>query len=302
MDIICGVKNMIGTWAIDPEFAKAQAGLADAYIMSGFYNFLPAKEAMPKAKQAIDAAIRLDNTLCEPYCSLGLYYTSFEWNWQEAKRNFLKSLQLNPRYTLSHIWFGHYYLTWVEGRFEEGEKHIKTAIELEPLSALGYSTMYVIAGAEGRFEEAFAFARQGVELDPDSMITNRVMGLAYLDNKQYAEATPYLEFASKISNRSVFTQVDLIYLYTAKGSLDQANAVMEDLKIKLKEGKYVSSCIMSYALGFLGDIDEAMKWLEKAYDEHDAYLCIMKYYPWVPVKLRQDFRFQSFLKRMNFPE
>lgn len=287
---------------IDPDFAKAHAGLADAYLILGIYNFLPAKEAMPKAKKAIDAAIQLDDTLCEPYCSLGLYYASFEWNWKEARKNFLKSLQLNPRYTQTHIWFGHYYLSWVEGRFEEGEKHINTAIELEPFNAISYSTKYAIVFTAGKFEEAFQFARQGVEMDPDSLITNRIMGLAYLHNKQYPEATEHLEFASKISNRSAFTQVDLIYLYTAKGSLDQANAVMEDLKIKLKEGKYVSSCLMSYAVGFLGDIDDAMRWLEKAYHEHDAYLYLINYYPFVPPKLRQDSRFQSFITKMNFPK
>ncbi|MEO6218844.1 MAG: adenylate/guanylate cyclase domain-containing protein, partial [Ginsengibacter sp.] len=78
---------------IDPDFAKAYGGLADAYVILGFYNFLPAKEAMPKAKRAADTALRLDNSLCEPYCSLGMYYASFEWNWDEAKNNFLKSLQ-----------------------------------------------------------------------------------------------------------------------------------------------------------------------------------------------------------------
>lgn len=56
------------------------------------------------------------------------------------------------------------------------------------------------------------------------------------------------------------------------------------------------------AAGFLGDINEAIEWLEKAYDEHDAYLCIIKYYPWVPIKLRQDRRFNSFISKMNFPE
>ena len=59
---------------------------------------------------------------------------------------------------------------------------------------------------------------------------------------------------------------------------------------------------MSFACGFLGDIDEAMYWLEKAYDQHDAYLCILKYYPFMPVKLRQDSRFNSFISKMNFPE
>jgi tetratricopeptide (TPR) repeat protein len=231
-----------------------------------------------------------------------LYYASFEWNWQEARENFLKSLELNPRYTQSHIWFGHYYLTWVEGRFEEGEKHLNTAIQLEPFSAITYITQFAIALTTCKYEQAFQLARQGFELDPDSMISNRIMGLAHLHNKQYTKAAEYLEFASKLSNRSAFNQVDLINLYTTQGSVEKARAVMEDLKMKLKEGKYVSSCIMSFAAAFLGDIDEAMRWLEKAYDEHDAYLCIIKYYPWVPAKLRQDSRFQSFLNKMNFPE
>ena len=77
---------------------------------------------------------------------------------------------------------------------------------------------------------------------------------------------------------------------------------MEELNVKIKEGKYVSSCMMSFASGFLGHLDEAMNWLEKAYDEQDAYLCILRYYPWVPAKLRHDKRFQSFLSKMNFPE
>ena len=59
---------------------------------------------------------------------------------------------------------------------------------------------------------------------------------------------------------------------------------------------------MSFALGFLGDIDESINWLERAYDEHDAYLCILQYYPFIPVRLRQDRRFNSFIGKMSFPE
>jgi tetratricopeptide (TPR) repeat protein len=286
---------------IDSDFAKAHAGMADAYVILGFYNFLPAKEVMPKAKEAADAAIRLDESLCEPYCSLGMYYQSFEWNWQESKKNFLKSLELNPRYTQSHIWFGHYHLMWLEARFEEGEKHLNRAIELEPLSAIGYTTKSVVGFTSGRFEEAFQYAKQGYELDPDSMIGNRIMGFAYFYKKQYAEATGYLEFASKLSRYAAFNQVDLINLYTSMGLEEKARILMDDLKSRVDTGKYVSSCIMSFASGFIGDIDEAFNWLNKAYEEHDAYLCILQYYPFLPVKFRQDSRFKSFIRKMNFP-
>jgi tetratricopeptide (TPR) repeat protein len=117
-------------------------------------------------------------------------------------------------------------------------------------------------------------------MDPDSVIGNRIMGLAYFYKKQYAEATGYLEFASKLSNYAAFNQVDLIKLYTSMGLLEKARTVIEDLKLRSSTGKYVSSCIMSFAYGFLGDNDKAIDWLERAYEEHDAYLCILQYYPW----------------------
>jgi len=287
---------------IDPGFAKAYAGLADAYVILGFYNYLPAKEVMPKARNAADVAIRLDNSLCEPYCSLGMYYASYEWNWNEAKNNFLKSIQLNARYVQSHVWFGHYYLCWIEGKFEEAERYLNIAIELEPYNAMSYINKFAVLLTAGKMEEAFLTAKQGYEIDPDSVIGNRIMGLAYCYKKQYAEATKYLEFASKLSNYAAFNQVDLIKLYTSMGLEEKAENVMEDLKLRFSRGKYVSSCIMSFAEGFLGNIDEALKWLEKSFDDHDAYLCIIKYYPFVPVKLRQNSRFDYFISKMNFPE
>ncbi|HET9746522.1 MAG TPA: hypothetical protein VFP97_12465, partial [Chitinophagaceae bacterium] len=135
-----------------------------------------------------------------------------------------------------------------------------------------------------------------------SLIAIRIMGMAYLHRKQYEKATEYLELASKLSHEAVFNQVDLINLYTAKGNFEEADGIMEDLRSRLNDGKYVSPCIMSFAAGFLGNIDEAIDWLKKAYDQQDAYLCILKYYPFVPRKLRQDDRFRSFLDKMNFPE
>jgi TolB-like protein/class 3 adenylate cyclase/Tfp pilus assembly protein PilF len=286
---------------LDPYFAKAHAGLADAFVILGFYNYLPAKEVMVKARDAANEAIRLDNSLCEPYCSLGMYYASYEWNWEEAKNNFRRSIQLNPRYVQSRVWFGHYYLCWIEGKFEEAERELNIAIELEPYNAMSHINKYAVLLTAGKLQDAFITAKQGYEMDPDSVIGNRIMGLAHLYNKQYAEATGYLEFASKLSNYAAFNQVDLINLYTSIGSLEKAETVMGDLKMKLKDGKYVSSCIISYAYGFLGNINEAINWLEKAYKEHDAYLCIIKYYPFVPPKLRHDSRFNSFISKMNFP-
>ncbi len=81
---------------------------------------------MASAKRSAERALQLDPSLCEPYCTLGYYYTCYEWNWAEAKKNFLKSIEINPRYAEGHIRYGWNYLTSIEGRFDEAEKHGET--------------------------------------------------------------------------------------------------------------------------------------------------------------------------------
>ncbi len=286
---------------LDHDFAKAHAGLADTYIILGTYNIFPSNDVMPKAKLAAEAALQIDPSMCEPYCSLGLYYAAYEWNWMEAKRNFLKAIDINPNYTQTYIWYGHYYLTWVEGKIEEGKSMIDVAISQEPLSALGYSSKFPNSFAAGDFDEAFDFAKKGVELDPDSYITQRIMGMAYMLTKNYDKAEASLLYARLISKGILMSLVDLIVLYVTQGSSDKALAIMVDIRALLKEEKYISPLLMSCALAELGQIEEAIPWLEKAYEEHDAALYVMKHYPWIPANLKENRRFQIIQEKMNFP-
>ena len=115
---------------LDPQFALAYSGYADANLLLGTYGLLPPKQVMLQAKQSAEKALQLDATLCQPYCSLGYYHTCFEWNWPEAKKNFLKSIEINPKYPEGHFRYGFNYLTCVEGRFDEAEKHGVSAIKL----------------------------------------------------------------------------------------------------------------------------------------------------------------------------
>jgi tetratricopeptide (TPR) repeat protein len=125
---------------------------------------------MLKAKQSAERALELDDTLCQPYCSLGYYYNCFEWNWTEAKKNFLRSIEINPKYAEGHFRYGLNYLTCVEGRFDEAEKHGATAIKLEPLSAICYANYSLILHSATKFEEALAVSKAGIELDANSFL------------------------------------------------------------------------------------------------------------------------------------
>jgi adenylate cyclase len=296
-----GLEQFEKAVSVDPLYARAYAGIADASILLANYGFSPPKEIMPKAKVAAEKALQLDGTLCEPYCSLGLYYASFEWRWREAKSNFLRSIELNPTYTQAYIWYGHYYLAWVEGKVDEGERFLRKAIKLEPLSAIGYLTLYGILSTDGRFEEGLEIAKEGFALDPDSYVSQRVMGLAYLDSNQYEQAAEHLEKASALVKRAPMSLLDLVYVYVRQGSVEKARQVMKELMHNSRESKYTSPFILGIAQAHLGDYEEAFHWLDKAYAGHDGFLCMMRNYPWMPYKLKDDERFNLLVKKLNFP-
>jgi len=289
--------------SIAPDLAPAYAGMADTLVLSAAYSLLPSKEVMPQAKQFAEDALRIDPLLGEPCCSLGLYYASFEWNWAKAKDYFLKSIELNPSYIQSYLWYGHYYLAWVEGRFEEAKRYVQVAMELDPLNAIGYAQLAGILVTESKFEEALKVVKIGFELDPNSYAVQRVMGLVHTHLNQHLESIKCLEFASEISKRSSFSLVDIVFAYTANGtSFEKATKLVEELKDRIKDGTYISPWLMGVALGHIGNLDEAMNWFDAAYKDHDASLFVSKYYPWIPSSVRHDHRFQSLISKLKFPE
>ena len=135
---------------------------------------------MKEVKQALETASMLDDSLCEPYISLGHYYLNFEWNWAEAKKNYNKAIELNPKHAQAHNLYGMLCLAWVEGKFDEAEKQGQIAIKLEPLSAIDYADLSWTLYTACRFEEALAFAKTGIELDANSFLSYRLAGLCYL--------------------------------------------------------------------------------------------------------------------------
>jgi TolB-like protein len=159
--VITGLQCFQKAIAIDPEFALAHAGYADANSLIATYGLLPPKQILAQVKQSADKALQLDSSLCEAYCALGYYYTCFEWNWPKAKKNFLKSIEVNPQYAEGHFRYALNYLLWIEGNFEEAEKHATIAINLEPLSSLCYGIYSLILHCAGKFEEAIAACKNG---------------------------------------------------------------------------------------------------------------------------------------------
>lgn len=78
----------------DPSYALAYTGVADSYVLLGWNSYLPPKEAFPKGKAAAIIALGLDRDLAEGHTSLAALLWLHDWRWEEAQREFKRSLEL----------------------------------------------------------------------------------------------------------------------------------------------------------------------------------------------------------------
>lgn len=299
--LLTGIQYIQEAIKKDPDFALAYAVYADANLLLATYGLVPPRQVMPGAKQMAEKAIQLDPTLCEPYCALGYYYACFEWNWPEAKKNLLKSVELNPRYAEVHIRYGCNYLTWVEGKFEEGEQQGEMAIKVEPLHSVCYGTHSLILHTAGKFKEALEICKIGIDLDANSFLCRLNEGNIYKSMERYEESILSYETALKISNRHHFAVNGLIWSYCSLGNLEEARILMNELKERSKK-EYVAKTFYAVSAACLDDLDEAFELLEMAYEERDPVLLAIKYEKWVPASLKNDPRYQKLLDRIGFPK
>jgi len=299
--ILTGLRFFKQAIAADPDYALAYAGYADASILSAAYSFLPGKTVMQEIKQAAETAIELDNTLSEPYCSLGSYYAFFEWNWIESKRNFIKSITLNSKYAQAYSWYGMEYLGWVEGNFDEAESQGQTAIKIEPLSAIDHADLAWTLHTAGRFEEALIYANKGIELDGNSFLSHRLAGLCYLALRRYGEAIDTFKHLIKISGRHQHGLNGLIWAYCSNQNFEEARLLVDELKFRAIT-EYIAGIYFGLSLAYLGDVNTAFDYLEQGYHDRDGVIVTLKYSPYVPASLRSDPRFQNLLDRIGFPK
>lgn len=298
--ILTGIKCFKQAIELDPHFAFAYAGYADALSLTASYALAHPETVIHQIKEAAEKAVALDPQHSEPYCSLGFYYLFFERNWQEAKKNFLTSIKFNPLHTQTHYWYGLDYLCWIEGDFEEAEKHGLRAIQLEPLSAICYASHSFILHCAGRYEEALKMSKNGIELDGNSFFCHLSEASAYMGLKQFDNAIISYENTIRLSNNHQFPANAIIWAYCKKGNFKKANSLFKELKARA-EKEYVSSTLLGLSSGYMNDINGAFKYFEKALHDFEPLIVSLKYEHWVPDNMKSDPRYRMLLNKMGYP-
>ena len=276
----------------DPDYAMAYAGLADAHIQLGNPAFGgPPKETLFDAKKAAAKALELDPSLPEAHFSLAQTF-EYEWNWSEADKEFKLALKLNPNYADAHLEYGRF--LQAIGRNDEALREMNNAMALDPF---GIKTRVLVAWVTWASRQ-YDLALQRFE----SLGDDEGVMWAYREKEMYPEALAAWErwkLDHPAETRHPYALATLAGIYGLQGRKHEAEELIDELKETARH-QYVSGWFFAAAYIGLGQKDQAITWLERAYEEHDQWMVYVASNPGLD-PLHSEPRFQSLLRRMNFP-
>ncbi len=293
-----GLKKAIDYFSLaiekNPNYAEAYAGLADSYALSGDWEYaiLSPQEASPRAKAAATRALALDDSLGEAHASLAFAMDLYDWDWASADREYQRAIALDPGYATAHHWYAWHLL--VMGRNGEGFFELRKAESLDPLSLIISADLADALCIAHLYDESVQQSRKTLEMDPNFALAHYQLGQAFQQKHMHEEAIAELQRAIELSGSNATFNSNLAYAYAASGRRDQALKIAKELETR--QGHADANIALIYV--GLGDKDQAMIWLNKAYQGrfNPSILLRPAFDP-----LRSDARFQDLLRRIGLP-
>jgi TolB-like protein/Flp pilus assembly protein TadD/predicted Ser/Thr protein kinase len=282
--------------ALDPAYALAHAGLADAFIVLGVFGLRAPSDAYPKAKAAALRAIELDATLAEAYDSLGHVKAALDWDLPGAEQDYKRALELNPNYPSAGRGYG--YILSLMQRHEEALAQLKGARDLDPLSMSVNAFLGLVSMKARQHDQGIAASRLAVELDPNNPQGHWILARSLDAANQLGDALIEAQKAASLSAGSQPYNGHLGYAFARVGDRIRALEIVRQMQ-ELAKTRYVSAYYVGLIYASLGEPDLALASLEKAYEERDTRL-LEVLDPAFDI-LRSDVRFQDLVRRIGIP-
>ena len=275
----------------DPVYALAYVGLSDSYYRLSHLH-LPASEAMPKARLAAEKALEIDETLAEAHTALGSVLMFYYWDWEGARRECLRGVELNPGSAIAHQRLGLYFN--LVGRFSEAVHEYEAALDLDPLSPSMSQSMGFEFFMMGEYERAIEQAEKTLELDPTYGPTHLMLGWIHKRRGDLSNAIDILGRATILDDSPLYL-ASLGHVYGLNGDQTKALAILDQLE-KRSRYQYVSSYCRAVVYIGLNEMDLAFEWLEKALEERSEMVPFLRLGAECD-NLRSDPRFHNLLRR-----
>jgi TolB-like protein/predicted Zn-dependent protease len=274
---------------LDPSFAAAAEGLSGAYFVLGQWGFMPAADAFDRCRQAAALALKLDPNLANAHLQLSEVHRAADRDWPAADRELKLAQALAPND--ANVLFIAAAQSQNLGRWDDVLKFVNASLAQDPLNPSAYIVLSAAQLRLGQIVESEAAIRRTLEISPTYAGAHFFLGLVLLARNQpeaaLAEMLKESQGVGRIGGSAM--------VYFALGRKADSDAALAQL-IKSNRAFFISSV---YA--FRGELDEALKWLERAYEQKDPSLLLLKSQLMFD-KLEGDPRYKTLLKKMNLPE
>ncbi len=281
----------------DPTYAPAHAGLADIFAAPTYIGFVPPKEGMPKAKEAIRKALALDDCVPLSWFLDGITKMLFDWDIRGAEEAFKRAIEVAPEDPRGYNGLG---LTLaVQGRLDEGLKQAQHSVMLDPIMHINIHNAAQICLWMRKDQEAIEALLRTLELDPKFLLARLTLGQVHAVTGRLQEAMQEFERAVRDSGEHPFAVGYLGYACGLAGRRAEAEKALVRLG-ELANQKYVPPFAKAVVYIGLGHLDHAFEWMNKAIDGREARMMYLKLDPCFD-PLRSDPRFQDLVRRVGLP-
>ena len=292
--IMKGMEYFQQAAAADSRYALPYVGLADSYALLGYYGYMPPKLAFPLANENATRALSLDPSLAEAHSSRGLVKMYFDWDWEGAREEYFKAIELDPRYPPAQYWLSVLYTILQEP--EKALEQDKIALEVDPVSTFVNLHHGWTLQCDGRYEESIDQLLKTLDLDHSLWWIHSLLIYSYSEVGRYDDAIAAAQLIKEgTGNRALYLPA-IGYAHAKAGEAGKARAIIAELESR--EGDFFWPSHVACIYGVLEEFDLAFEWLEKAFSIKDHWLVTMDVQPGFRA-LHQHPRYKDFASRVG---
>lgn len=279
---------------LDPTYAPAHAALADCFnqLATVLVGGGSPRSYRPRAAAEAIKALQLDPYSAEAHATLG-YVWHYDWRWADAEKHFRRAIELNPSYALAHVWYANMLMSRL--RMDEALAHVYVAREIDPFSLVVNTNVAWVLNNAKRHDAAIAQLKRTLMLDSTYVQAHWRLAHALASAGRFSEALEAARRVVALTDSSSSALAGLAVADAMAGRRREARALLDELLLRSAR-QYVPPALVALVFDALGDVDNTLIWLEKAFAERSnaiAYLAVD--YQHDPVQ--RDPRFQSLLAR-----
>jgi TolB-like protein/DNA-binding winged helix-turn-helix (wHTH) protein/Tfp pilus assembly protein PilF len=292
--------------ALDPKFADAHAGIADANIIMFNFSIRPAEQTIPRARESVNRALQLDPNAPQAYTSLALIQFLIDRDWTEAEKSLKRAIELNPNNADAYHRYAYFLMRL--GRFDESLQKAEKALELNPLSNIVQSGIGLTYLCAKRYPEAISHLEKTAAENPQFSHPMWLLGIAYEgigDAEKSFEADLKAEeieggreLVAKLRERRHAAGISAANRFWLEETIRAKEASRNSSTGETQYGD-VTALFIAHRAAIVKDREQTLRWLERSLEERDPVLSSVRFFAMYDF-VRDDPRFQAILQKTGY--